>query len=619
MNDPTGKQGASNDASARNAAAVAFDPTYVSANSEVHADAGRTSGSYTPGDGNVKVTHEQKQQGAGPGGGPFRATSLGVTQNSSDGRTYYQMELESVAGNRQKAGVVENTHTEGQRGRYRVSLPEGSATDPTSINPFDPATLPKGASVSLDAQSFQGSAMAASFRNIAAQHKLTEAEGASFRVDRLDDGRVRVTTGPNQAVEAFNALGFSVKGVTALAGRQDALGQSSVRTATFDLDKAEGQSAYQQFVANGTLDGKTPGMEDVATVERLGMSSQARLKVEVGSVFGVDLAGARNSGDVTQVRRDDGSYTEMRHVHYGGNLPVNRVSEYGSDGQELRDQRRYEFTFDLRQHEQGEQVAGMLNAALSGDTSRALRGPVREGELNTVSFSEDQLRAMMERTQQMVQDNPMLGTRWHLLAEDGRGGAQTDVDAYAASLARIQGQSEYGMAEQMFRIATADKQAGAQRIDATVDGAHLRDLPPPSPLVPVNDPRQASSADHPLWLQSQGAVSRLDASLGRQPDQSTDRLGMALLVAAKDKGMCRIDEAVLSDDARYAFAVQGEPHAADRQIARTETAQAVATPMETHLQALEGVNQRLADSAQAQQQETQVQEQEQAVSRAQGR
>lgn len=615
MNDPTGKQGASSDASARNAAGVAFDPTYVSANSEVHAAAGRTSGSYTPGDGSVKVTQEQKQQGAGPGGGSFRATSLGVTQTGSDGRTHYQMELESVAGNRQKTGVVEATQTEGQRGRYRVSLPEGDATDPTRINPFDPATLPKGASVTLDAQSFQGTAMAASFRNMAAQHKLTEAEGASFRVDRLDDGRVRVTTGPNQAVEAFNGLGFSAKGVTALAGRQDALGQSSVRTATFDLANADGQAAYQQFVANGTLDAKTPGMDDVATVERLGMSSQTRLKVDVGSLFGVDLAGQRNTGDVTQVRRDDGSYTELRNVQYDGNLPVTRLSQHGADGQELRDQRRYEFTFDLRQHEQGDQVAGLLNSALTGDTGA--RGPVKAGELNTLSFSEDQLRAMMERTQQMVQDNPMLGERWRLLAEDGRGGLQTDVDAYAASLARNRGNSEYGMAEQMFRLATADKDAGRQKIEATVDGAHLRNLPAPSPLVPANDPRQSSSADHPLWLQSHGAVSRLDASLGRQPDQSTERLGMALLVAAKDKGMCRIDEAVLSDDARYAFAVQGEPHAADRQIARTDTAQAVATPVESHLQTLDSVNQRIADSAQTQQQEAQVQEQ--AVSKAMGR
>lgn len=615
MNDPTRKEGASFDAAARNAADVAFDPTYTSSNSEVHGKAGRTSVSATPGDGGFKVTQEARQQSSGPAGGPFRATTLGAGESSADGRVQYQLELETVAGQRQKSGIVESTHTEGLRGRYRVSLPEGDGTDPTRINPFDPQTLPKGGSVILDAQSFSGTTMAGTFRQIAAEHKLTEAEGASLRVDRLDDGRVRVTTGPNQAVEAFNGMGFSAKGVTAIAGRQDALGQSSVRTATFDLADAQGQAGYQQFVANGSLDSNMPGVADVATVERLGMSSQTRLKVDVGTAFGVDLAGARNSGDVTQVRRDDGSYTELRNVQYDGNLPVTRLSQHGTGGQELRDQRRYEFTFDLRQHEQADQVAGLLNSALTGDAGA--QGPVKAGELNTVSFSEDQLRAMMERTQRMVQDNPMAGERWRLLAEDGRGGLQTDVDAYAASLARNRGNSEYGMAEQMFRLATADKDAGVQKIDATVEGAHLRNLPPPSPLLPVNDPRQTSSADHPLWLQSHGAVSRLDAAMGRQPDQSTERLGMALLVAAKDKGMCRIDEAVLSEDARYAFAVQGQPHAADRQIARTDTAQAVATPVEKQLETLEGVNQRLADSAQTQQQEAQVQEQ--AVSKAMGR
>jgi len=199
-----------------------------------------------------------------------------------------------------------------------------------------------------------------------------------------------------------------------------------------------------------------------------------------------------------------------------------------------------------------------------------------------------------------------------VLAEDGSGKPQQDVDAFAQGLARNQGQSTYGMAERMFHIAAAGGK-DLQKIDAGVQGEHLQSLAPPSPLLPRQDPRHTSSPDHGMWLQSQGAVSSLDQAMGRQPDEMSERLGMALLVAAKDKGMQRIDEAVLSDDGRYAFAVQGQPHAADRQIARTETAQAVATPVSEHVRELQQGQALAATSDQAsQQQEREQISQEQA-------
>lgn len=219
------------------------------------------------------------------------------------------------------------------------------------------------------------------------------------------------------------------------------------------------------------------------------------------------------------------------------------------------------------------------------------------------------MRTLMERTQSMVGDNPMLGPSWQVLAEDGNGRPQQDVDAFALGLARNQGQSTYGMAERLFHIAAAGGK-DLQKIDAAVQGEHLQSLAPPSPLLPRQDPRHTASPDHGMWLQSQGAVSSLDQAMGRQPDEMSERLGMALLVAAKAKGMQRIDEAVLSDDGRYAFAVQGQPHAADRQIARTDTAQAVATPVEDQVRQLQDAPECTgAAQHHARQQEQAVQEQ----------
>lgn len=608
MNAQTSKEGATQDAP-RDAASASFDPTYTSANSEARAAAGGCSVTLNEGDGALKMGTEHKRA-ASSLASQFQGASLNMAGSPTpDGGRDYLLTMESVVGASAKGAGFQDTSSTGVRGRYRVSLPsEAVDVDPTRINPFDPQTIPKGGSVTLDGQQFTGTALEGSFRNIAMQSQTTEASGASYRVDRLDDGRVRVSTGPNEAVEAFNGMGFSAGRFSAIAGRQDALGHAAVRTATFDLDQAEGRQAYEQFIDNGTLSGQTPGVQDLATVERLGMSSQTRLKVGYGDTFGLDLAGARNSGDVVQVSREDGSRTELRSVQYNGNLPATRVSAYGADGQEDRAQRRYEFTFDLRGHAQGEQIAGMANAALSGDPSGD-RGPVKAGELTTLSFSEAQMRTLMERTQSMVGDNPMLGPSWQVLAEDGNGRPQQDVDAFALGLARNQGQSTYGMAERLFHIAAAGGK-DPQKIDAAVQGEHLQSLAPPSPLLPRQDPRHTASPDHGMWLQSQGAVSSLDQAMGRQPDEMSERLGMALLVAAKAKGMQRIDEAVLSDDGRYAFAVQGQPHAADRQIARTDTAQAVATPVEDQVRQLQDAPECTgAAQHDARQQEQAVQEQ----------
>ncbi len=584
---------------------AAFDPTYTSSVHEARR-ATRDGGVTVSGTG-VKSSGERKLAGT-KFAGQFVDASAAVTETVVDGRNEFQLEVTNATRSQLKAGIVEGAVTAGGRGRYKVALPQNDTTDPRDVSPLDPTTIPRGGSVILDGQQFTGTQMEAGFRNMAVESRLTEAQGASYRVDRLSDGRVRVSTGPNEAVEAFNGVGFSAGKFSAVAGRQDGLGQSSVRSATFDLEQADGRSAYAQFVETGRMQAGTPGVQDLATIERIGMNSQTRLKLDYNDKLGVDLAGQRNAGDIVRVRREDGSYTERMNVEYSGNLPMSRISAYGADGKEDLAQRRYEFTFDLRDNPNGEQITSLANSALAGRAGNDVRGPLKAGEVNTLVLDEGQMRGLMQRTQAMVQNNPRMGPAWHLLAEDGQGRPQQDVDAFAVALARNQGHSAHGMAERLFHVAAAGGQ-DLQKIDATVRGEHLQGQPPPSPLLPQQDPRHAGSPDHAMWCQSQGAVGRLDQAMGRTPDEMSERLSMALLVAARQKGMERIDEAVLSDDGRFAFAVQGEAHAADRQIARADTAQAVATPVSEQVRELPAPAECSTEQAQAAQQERQVQEQ----------
>ncbi len=596
MNADTNRDGAASIARHRSAAEVAFNPDYGSANSEYRAAVGAHAISWNPGDGAVKGATERDVAKLGATA-QTQGQAVTFTHASADGLVNYQVQVEQMAGVRAEHGgsgsrgaAAEVSSTAGTRGRYLVSLPAGQdATDAARVSPFDPTSIPVGGRVTLDGQAFQGTALDASFRHIATQTQLTEAAGASYRVDRVDAQHVRVSMGPNQAVSAFNGLGVSAGGVSAMLGRQDALGQSTVKTATFDLGQADGQAAYAHFVATGEIAAQTPGVEAAATVERLGMSSQTRLKVGIGEHLGADLGGARNAGEVVRTRFDDGSHVDARRVEYSGNVPMTRLSVHAADGTENVQARRYEFQLDLRNQPHAEHIAGMLNTALTGDTRR--EGPVQAGDTLTLRFSEPQMRALMAQTQALVKDNPGADPRWHVLADDGQGRPQQDVDAFATTMARMQGQSAHGMAERLFKLSNAadgDPRGGFVPIDASVDSPRLRNLPAPTPLLP-QDPRHADSPDHGLMRQGQSAVGALDQGMGRQSDAMSERLYMGLLVAARREGLERIDQAVLSENGQYAFAVQGDPHGADRRLARAETTEAVATPVGEHVRALQTV------------------------------
>lgn len=76
-----------------------------------------------------------------------------------------------------------------------------------------------------------------------------------------------------------------------------------------------------------------------------------------------------------------------------------------------------------------------------------------------------------------------------------------------------------------------------------------------SPATPVTLD-QPAHPDHTLFRQAQAGVHRIDAQIGRTPDQHSDNLAGALTVAAKAKGMARIDAVGAPPDGERASAAQ---------------------------------------------------------------
>lgn len=127
---------------------------------------------------------------------------------------------------------------------------------------------------------------------------------------------------------------------------------------------------------------------------------------------------------------------------------------------------------------------------------------------------------------------------------------------------------------------------------------------PPEPRVvdlPIRiDATQPGHSDHGLLSQSVAAVGRLEASLHRAPDLSSDRLATSAAVAAKQAGLQRIDHIILSERGEYAFAVQGEVNSPDKRWARIDTQTVTSTPVGESLRQLDAVNPELTLGARQQ-------------------
>ncbi|OOG47797.1 XVIPCD domain-containing protein [Rhodanobacter sp. C01] len=129
---------------------------------------------------------------------------------------------------------------------------------------------------------------------------------------------------------------------------------------------------------------------------------------------------------------------------------------------------------------------------------------------------------------------------------------------------------------------------------------------------PTTSPRldQTAHPDHALYEQARSAVHRLDATHQRTPDQHSDNLAAALVVAARRDGLSQIHHAVLSDDASHTFAVQGELNSPLRQFAHVQTVQAINTPIEQSSVAWQQVASSRQEHAQTQQPVSHLQEQQ---------
>ncbi len=482
-----------------------YNPLYASSNSEfsVSAQGEHTGGAITwnPGDGTVKLS-TNAEQGASvehrptPFGIPDakaagvtfeakvvgdRAHTYGPAKNK-DGNTEFSLEWDTSitarAGGRVDGRGMHEVGGErsvgaGFQSRYKVVLPGENRKqgDADKINPYDPTSIPVGATVTMDSQQYTTTGMSASFEHIGTETNVKDASGTSYSVTRVDNGHVRVTMGPNEAVEAFNGVGVSTDVATVMLGKQAGVGSSTVRTATFDLTNKDGQAAYAHFTATGEVADRTPGVSDVATIERIDYSSQTRLKLGLGPEalrVQADLAGPQDTGAFVKTTYPDGSYAYTTNLQYSGNVPLQVTQRFDATGNEVVSERTYQFKVSTARDDVGQEreLAGYLNMSFYGGQT----GPIQPGETATITFNEAQMTDFRSQALAASAANDA-GTDPLDTLVSGYDGQPVDNLGFAARLARNLGGDPYGFSQKMFIISGSsdgDVYNGQQLISADV-------------------------------------------------------------------------------------------------------------------------------------------------------
>jgi hypothetical protein len=554
--------------------AQATDPTFGSAAGSVSAGPLK----WNPDDGSVGAERTERQ--ALGRTGPLQhelvtTRSVGASRRSADGGTEFGLEMEfrqgqqtKVATSGRNAASVENATQLGERARYSVRLPgEADAEAARGVNPFNPLTIPVGGSVKLDGQAFVRTSLEASFRSFATSSERTDAAGISYTAQRLDEHHVRVATGPTAAIERLEMVGLKTPVAQAMLGRQDALGQASMRTATFDLRDPQAQAAYRDFLGSGQLPAQASGLSDVQRIDTLTMSSQTRGKLGLGPLS-VDLAGQRSSGENVRTTLADGSSSVSSRLQYPGNVPLTLTRQFDAAGNEKVEARRYAFDFGKVDGNQ----AQLLNAALSGKAGAD--GPIVAGQDVNLQFSEAQMGALRQQYARAAQARPFD-------REQAAAYAAASNQDFAIGLARNLGNSPHGLSERLFKVAAdADGQpSGAlTRIDAGIGATApvAAAATPGARASAAPDPRDPAHPDYAMQCAIDAKLRPADPQLATQ-----------LLLSAKREGLTEVDH-VLRNDAGRVFAVQGDPLAADKRTAYVD-AQAAAIPLQDSMRQLDAL------------------------------
>lgn len=420
--------------------------------------------------------------------------------------------------------------------RFEVAVPESAppGTDLRSINPFDPTSMPVGTRITLDAARHSSREFNANLRYLATRDRTDHEQGVSVAIEAAAPGRVRVTAGPREAIEAYHGIGVQAGPARLMAGRNDRYSGGTIRTAEFDLTTEEGRSAYDRFIARADLPERDgPGISGVSRVERLDGRSKAQLDIGLGSL---SRTFETDPNSASTVRTTDGSgntasQTTIRYRERNAELQI----EQTYDPQGVRTGRNYTYRLTPTEHE-----AGVLNIAYGRDRTNGFRAG-QEVVLRLNEADMERLREIAGRAHQNLErtgGNPVI----RQLVEGYGGEPPRTTTDFAIELIRNPS-THAGLPATLHTLATRSGPESRRSIaetltplPGTAEGRMPEaQAPATSPPTPATRPRtEAPRAPSPLSLSDERHPDhRLYAAIRDRAPQGTseERLAEATLRA----------------------------------------------------------------------------------------
>lgn len=407
------------------------------------------------------------------------------------------------------------------------------------------------------------------------------------------------------------------------AGPGDA---SSARESPWQRDPATGEWQRQMYDLQATPRGPVPAPAGVITADP---SRAAQLDAESQAILreNVHLAPAAMAARYELAYHDRGWRQHGELPESARNALADDGRLVASDGAEYQRQSdgRWERQayFRLTTADANPTIAAELNAtrAYLQEGLREHREMMVERPLPAPPTFEESMTGTVERAyarQNLQPSAEVIDTMGRAMAADYR--ARGMNEPFMLQLERDPLTNQYGPDSPMgLYTRGAD---GDMALRFTMTPAEARELlaAPPSrgvstpspatpdvastpPLSPAMPPRAAASPSDPLNESMRAFVHAMDRSLGRTPDQASDRVAAALCAECRANGINRVDGVVLgqkgtsAQPGEYVFAYSGSLERPNDWVG-VKTAEAVRTPVDESLAKAETLQREQALDAQ---------------------
>lgn len=275
----------------------------------------------------------------------------GTTTTSVSAEGSLNGKLGASVGKGKKLGSAEVSGQLGIKASAEIKVPDvevkGRNVSPFTMNPLDPASMPKGSRFTLETGSFGKANVEAGFGVVKAQGRVAEETGTSLLAEKIDDDKVRLTSGPTAALSEYAGLGVDLGVASAMLGKAGKFSDAMLKSAEFDLSTPQGSAGYREALLAGRFPTENgTGVADVKTVQKLDADLRARLDGKLAS-FDFSVKGTGSAASDVITTRPGNLMTRETTLQFDDNVSLVMTRKYDSNQKELIDERRYSYKVDV--------------------------------------------------------------------------------------------------------------------------------------------------------------------------------------------------------------------------------------------------------------------------------